>query len=509
MSRSRRHFPYDKTERPVSTFVICMPRGSSRRKILSSFTAQDARAFEDALPTGGTAYSTHHPKEALTWVESHYNDRVVVSIRSRGLGGPLATMIGPEMQGLAIFGSITKKYVLRAAHTLADASGYPVIIQPRSDDPLLVWGTPVTPGSGEEPTTTESGDGVGNDGGVMRTPTGDKPLDEYTSWIGPVHSSNIHLKLCGMSTVDYDIDIALETQFMVESRIKRHNVRNNRPPVISRTHLSVSSDGGQVLPARSYSNIGFISTLAWMSWFESRFDRQTNFMKAELITTSFLRLVLHCLSAQIKYRKTKAIPVENHENSDATPWTASHTPGPVRELPGPEYTEYYSWNIAYDTHTHTKTRDPLEVVFSMGVDPMDENDPQNLMPPAGPFINRNQTIIWVANKQLRTKGFGMIIATTLYFPSYLTRTPISTTQRATIDLRDTSPPAGEEERDTGMHLKKILSLLPLFSSVLYHIKNLDVNFDDSDYIEPRGWVVGQDHWLFPIYPAVDEQTLSC
>ncbi|KAJ7177637.1 hypothetical protein C8R46DRAFT_1328224, partial [Mycena filopes] len=363
---------------------------------------------------------THHPKEALTWVESHYNDRVVVSVRSRGLGGPLATMIGPDLQGLAIFGSITKKYVLRAAHILADASGYPVIIQPRSDDPILVWGTPVTPGpNGEQsdpPTAPESGYGVGGGGdddgddeGIMRTPTGDEVVDKNRSWIGPIPPSNIHLKLCGASTVDYDVNIALETQlqFMVENRINSQN--------------------------------------------------------------------------------------------DATPWTVSHTYGGRSKFPDSvEHVEYYCWDIAHDTHAEKNPRDPLEVVFSVNITPAENRNPQNLMPSAGPFINRNQTMVWVANEKLRSKGFGMIIATSLYFPSCLIRTPISTTRAAVVDLRDMSlsPPAEEREGDPNARPGEtfsLFSLIPPFSSVLYRIKNVDVNFHDSDKIEPRGWVMGQDN----------------
>ncbi|KAJ7165341.1 hypothetical protein C8R46DRAFT_1351891 [Mycena filopes] len=439
-------------------------------------------------------------------------------------------MIGPDLQGLAIFGSITKKYVLRAAHTLADASGYPVIVQPRSDDPLLIWATSVPSGSdGEQsnrPTAPESGDGVGGDGdndgdeddeddddgeGVMRTPTGDEAVDKNRSWIGPIHPSNIHLKLCGASTVDYDVNIALETQFMVENRINSQNVHHKCPPVTSRTHLKVTSDGRQVLPARSYSNVGFVSPMARKDWIDSRFDRRTNTMKGDLKTTSFLRLLLFCLSVQINYRTTKVVTYLDHKNSDATPWTVSHTYGRRSKFPDPaEHVEYYYWDIAHDTHAEKNPRDPLEVVFSVKITPVENRNPQNLMPSAGPFINRNQTMVWVANEKLRSKGFGMIIATSLYFPSCLIRTPISTTRAAVVDLRDMSlsPPAEEREGDPNARPGKIFSLIPSFSSVLYRIKNVDVNFHDSDKTEPRGWVMGQDNWLYPIYPAPGVQTLG-
>ncbi|KAJ6597488.1 hypothetical protein DFH09DRAFT_1304297 [Mycena vulgaris] len=175
---------------PPRVFVIYTPTGSPQI-IGSNFSLKEARALHDAAPGGGTILSTHHPDNALSWVESHHGDLLLSAVRSRGIGGPIPTMLVPEVQALAIFGSIHDKWVLKAAKLLADASGFPVMIRHRANDPLLVWREPSGPVSSSdgannvEEDRVAPADGVGAD--WIKGP----------SWMSPVHTTDVfrHLPL--------------------------------------------------------------------------------------------------------------------------------------------------------------------------------------------------------------------------------------------------------------------------------------------------------------------------
>ncbi|KAJ6467208.1 hypothetical protein C8R47DRAFT_816401 [Mycena vitilis] len=189
-----------------------MPTGSPKLKDMSAFTDRELHAFEHALPSGGTTCSTHYPKHALSWVETHFNDGLLACMRLRGLGGPMATMLSPETPALAVFGSIKRKWVLRAAKTLADISGFPVIIQPRLDDPTLQWNSP---SGSHERSDVEAERDRGGEAGGMVPPTADEDrIDEYAGWMSPVHRSDIHLQLCTTANIARGVTIAAETQVL-------------------------------------------------------------------------------------------------------------------------------------------------------------------------------------------------------------------------------------------------------------------------------------------------------
>ncbi|KAJ6453670.1 hypothetical protein C8R47DRAFT_244538 [Mycena vitilis] len=242
-------------------FTIYMPKGSPKLKDTagcSSFTDQELHAFEAALPHGGTIHSTHHPTDALSWVEAHYNDGFIACMRLRGLGGPVATMLSPERQALALFGSIQRQWVLRAAQTLADISGFAVIVQPRLNDPVLQWDRPADNIIGS--VVTGDGDATRDQAetGGMASPSGDGDIDEYAGWMSPVHRSDTRLQLRPRENIAHDVSIVAETQFKVQHRFEDKN-----------------SDR-RVLPNRSHSNIGFFSREQWVldkEWYNCGFDR--------------------------------------------------------------------------------------------------------------------------------------------------------------------------------------------------------------------------------------------
>lgn len=99
-------------------------------------TPEDVQVIENSFAEGGLVVSVHRPTQAEAWVEDHYDDHVFQTSRSTGLRGPIAAMLSPGVPALAIFGSFLDDRVLSFAKTLADVSGFTVMIRPIGDDPV-------------------------------------------------------------------------------------------------------------------------------------------------------------------------------------------------------------------------------------------------------------------------------------------------------------------------------------------------------------------------------------
>ncbi|KAJ7899677.1 hypothetical protein B0H13DRAFT_1883764 [Mycena leptocephala] len=79
------------------------------------------------------------PEEFRILEKDHYEDPLLETMRSHGLGGPIAAMLCPDAQALVIFGSILDSWVLKAGKLLAKEFGFPVMIRPPTDDPVTKW----------------------------------------------------------------------------------------------------------------------------------------------------------------------------------------------------------------------------------------------------------------------------------------------------------------------------------------------------------------------------------
>ncbi|KAJ6456935.1 hypothetical protein C8R45DRAFT_1033910 [Mycena sanguinolenta] len=125
------------TEPEPGTFVIYLPQQDGPpRTLADSFTTNDLTGLQPHLGLGGLV-SFHDPREAASWIEDHWNNDILASIRHGGWGGPLSCMLSPEEPALAIFGSYEDPTVVNMAKSLAEASGFPVVIRPNCDDPAL------------------------------------------------------------------------------------------------------------------------------------------------------------------------------------------------------------------------------------------------------------------------------------------------------------------------------------------------------------------------------------
>jgi hypothetical protein len=107
------------------------------RTAADSFTTNDLTYIQTNLGIGGCLMSIHEPVEAASWMEDNWDNPLLTSIRNSGCEGPLAWMLSPQEPALAIFGCYENPTVVDMAQSVADLSGFPVVIRPTCDNPAL------------------------------------------------------------------------------------------------------------------------------------------------------------------------------------------------------------------------------------------------------------------------------------------------------------------------------------------------------------------------------------
>ncbi|KAJ7087109.1 hypothetical protein C8R44DRAFT_900749 [Mycena epipterygia] len=148
-------------EPEISTFVIY-----TADDLPSSDEATTLRADDwQALANGGTLFSVHSPDAATAWVETHYEHPLLAAMRSHGLGGPIAAMVSPEVEALAVFGPISDTWILEAAQALSQLSRFTVMVRPLTDDPVLKWEKEAS----DSNTDSSNSDSKTRRGGIGRT----------------------------------------------------------------------------------------------------------------------------------------------------------------------------------------------------------------------------------------------------------------------------------------------------------------------------------------------------
>jgi hypothetical protein len=107
------------------------------RTPVESFTPDDLTWIQTNFGIGGCSMSICHPTDTASWIEDNWDGHLLTSIRNSGCGGPFAWMLSPTEPALAIFGYYNEPIIVNMAQTLAEASGFAVVIRPAGDNPAL------------------------------------------------------------------------------------------------------------------------------------------------------------------------------------------------------------------------------------------------------------------------------------------------------------------------------------------------------------------------------------
>ncbi|KAJ6564298.1 hypothetical protein B0H19DRAFT_1285671 [Mycena capillaripes] len=486
----------DKTDVPISTFVIYSPKSPHGLQNHGPLAVQpeEFKILETDTPDTGRPSSVYTPDHAILWVEAHYDDPLLQTMRTRGLGGPIAGMLSPDAPTLVIFGSILDGWAQKAAKLLASLSGFIVMIRPIPDDPVKKWnaerlypedadvadpagdfqnimreeashyGDDSDNSEDEDSTTTSDeesvsdGDSNGDSNGdaVLRLRGGAGHSEKYIPENGPVHNMDIHLAFhqrqvasCHAQPdlnnhVVNEVSILCKIQFTVQSKYTDDKFNGYRPQAVSWTRLSVfpSSRALQVLCDRSYCSIGFLvhegkyiedcMGLDCEGYTLPKHTTKTVKTKTRGFTgtASIMGGMNPTGGAKLALNKTNSDGTEKQNDRVTPTWVVGYENGGKWSRDGQSY---WGQNVSF-YQPEGPTAHDMRVEYSMGINVGDQENPENTQLPRISFVTRNQIILWVPDKSLKARGYGILVFTSSYIPEIETKTALYMVENQKVDL---------------------------------------------------------------------------
>ncbi|KAJ7794118.1 hypothetical protein B0H14DRAFT_2622183 [Mycena olivaceomarginata] len=535
---------------PISTSVIYSP-------IVSLDTlpphgpvavqAEELKSLETHFPSGGKQFSVHSPHTALSWLEAHYEDALLDAIRARGLGGPIAAMLTPDAPALVIFGSILDNCALEAARLLADLSRLTVIIRPFADSPYLKWNSRnadqqadelrhVEPVDQRPDGSISDGEESENDGstaseddmdiedlrdmnGILRLRGGAGNSERYIPQKGPVHNVDIHLEFCQKGELHtksrddhplHKISILCKMQFTVQSKYTDHYFNGYRPQAISWTKfIVVPRDRDlQVLCDRSYGSIGFLvheRKLDCEGFTRPKHTAKSVETKTRETKGSLTAGFNPTAGATFALSRTKGEALERHNDRVTPMWSVDYEPGDQWSTEEQSYSEQ---NVSFNpSEIKTYNERGMDVEYSMGINVGDLENPENTELPKISFIARNQTILWVPDKSLKAKGYGIIVFTSKVdlVGNSVCKTVANADNGATqspalVSLSIGVPPS-KEKPNIFQKLASKWTVLP--QQKADDVPDPRISTLPLYELNACGWDATTERWRMPIYPRLD------
>ncbi|KAJ7734879.1 WD40-repeat-containing domain protein [Mycena metata] len=553
----------------ISTAVLYSPGHSMN--IQSNIQPNDIQSVETQLPDGGSISSVHSPNNAAAWIEMHYDDILPESIRAQGLGGPIAAMLSPETEALIIFGSILNDWVLAAAKLLSDVSNFTVMIRPLTEDPTPKWSViqdtgffnqrdawedmhdisiaqspimiPEESSEGEDDAETAESMDSSTDSdpdnldlgtGVFRLRGGASTSDSrYNPSRSPVHNLDIRLAIQPSTDLEHQVNILSKLRFTTQPKYLDEQLEGYRPQIISWTQLSVVPKTKAILPDRSYSSVGFLVHGQYISKCDPL--PSDNFMRpnqtTKVVNTDIsLNTITAKLTAgphptgEVSFARNNGhnTAVENQNDRITPKWIVDCQHGHEFEEDGKYYEEL---NFSYMSTCKSKEEQhPLQVEFSMGINVDDLENPSNTAIPPTAFIIRNQTMLWVSNRSLKSQGTGIIVLTSAYISEIQAVDQLSIVEKHTIQLgnstikaplTETAPTKNPENRlslSIGMRPNQVKpGLLQRITDLVTKPRSNPMKIAQDDEIQSlplyefasRGWDATKHEWRMPIYPSLN------
>ncbi|KAJ7694448.1 hypothetical protein B0H17DRAFT_1057645 [Mycena rosella] len=171
----------------------------------------------------------------------------------------------------------------------------------------------------------------------------------------------------------------------------------------------------------------------------------------------------------------------------------------------------------------------MEVEFSVGISVGKLDGRKDNKLPRVSFILRNQTMLWIANQSLKTKGYGIIVLTSVYFPDI--EENIKENREMYIEEDETIDLAGNSLADPTPTVKtaaeysvpisvsigtpaastkpswpqKISNKMAIKSLIRRKKEALPAQIATLPLYEliARGWDATTQRWRVPVYPALD------
>ncbi|KAJ7495275.1 hypothetical protein FB451DRAFT_1213734 [Mycena latifolia] len=479
-SLSYSHFP----------IIYPPPAKAAPQPSAPALRCEDARTLEREFAEGGVTASVYSPDDAISWLESHYDDPLLESLRARNFQGPIAMQLGPAESALVVFGSIADAMIPKLAKALAQASKFAVMVRSSVDNPLLSFaqGDVTTPKaastassekpaaeSTEQPTAvpTEQPLTVSTEQPAARLRGGaadpDDDDDEYyeddpqttmPEWEGQRHNATVALEL-KLGKAAYKVTLSSHMQFKTQS-LNGSNSAKPRPEVLSFASLEVKLRRGETTLDRSFSNIGFLV------------DRPQS-----IVTCDFLPLDYAPPDTKLKHttQHSSAITAGGGVSLTGVVPTVSANAAYTRnwgdgseaadEKPMPKCKVQYDMGKAWESEDAEKLgkdfgsydvqwrpepdRDnvahEMQVEFGLGLHLRHDKRLYNDGMPLISSVLRNQILVWVSDPALRTKGRGILLLTSTYIPKALTDKHFTIYKTSIVNLSQ-DPPVDVRARAT-------------------------------------------------------------
>ncbi|KAK7052523.1 hypothetical protein R3P38DRAFT_2501646 [Favolaschia claudopus] len=278
------------------------------------FTPNDLLSLESNLVEGCTI-SLYEPSDSATWLESNWDNSSCVAVRNK-YGDPIPCMLSAEESAFAIFAPSSNEEVAYMALSLANVSGFSVIVHPVHHNPALtlLCVNHIRLGgytennlmnnnrshsqeaedefSAFEQTADGNEDGEGNDDALAQTGfsidsteppeahgaakfeggadgggggDGGGPTMTGDEWESPLHRTRVKLDLRISDARAFAVTVGCSFKFKINRNtdipINLADLTQplSQPEVISLVDLALETRPREVHMDRSYANFGFIS----------------------------------------------------------------------------------------------------------------------------------------------------------------------------------------------------------------------------------------------------------
>ncbi|KAJ7839104.1 hypothetical protein B0H14DRAFT_2787676 [Mycena olivaceomarginata] len=332
-------------------------KSSSSGSNAAAFRCQDAETLRNQFTSGGVLVSVHSPHDAVLWLETHHDHPIIQSLKS----------------ALAIFGSIADVLVPQIARSLADLSGFAVMVRSSVDSPIPSFASP------EE------------------DPTGQQPFVSLGATSNSA-SRGFHSNVAKVYDVTLDSCMKFKTQPLTNSD---RTIFRPRPEVVSHVNLKVQLRRGETMRDRSFSNLGFLR----------RKSKRCNQKSTTQTGGGSLGLAGLLPGLNMNAARTRGVS-QTMEIADEE-----------AERAGKDFRSYdISWlpcadgeDIAYEMY----------VEFGLGM--YLHKKKQRELPQISSVL-RNQVMIW-------QKGMGILLLTSTYVPNALTNESLEIHETTSVDLK--------------------------------------------------------------------------
>ncbi|KAJ7134082.1 hypothetical protein C8R43DRAFT_1073047 [Mycena crocata] len=459
---------------PLSTkshFPIIYPVTAAPSSI--AFRSTDTKSL-DGFNGGGVVVSLYSADDAVAWLEAHYDDPLLQALRARNFEGPIAVQLSPQESALAVFGSIADAHIPEIARTLAQVSGFAVMVRSSVDNPIDTF----IPSKRSQTSSDDDTYRVKSNQPASRLRGGAEDAaddDVMPKWEGKYHNATVDLRIKLNDTKAYDVNVCSYirvrcrspfcpvltlriSQFKTQSLASSNpSVHRPQPEVLSFVSTEVKLRRGETLLDRSYSNLGFLvhrpRSIVKCDFLEMGYeppDVKLKHVSQKNTTTTGgagfgLSGIVPGFTANATYARGGAETLESADEKPMPRCSMRYDVGESWEREEAEkldkdFQSYdISWlpasdrdNIAYE----------MRVDFGLGLF-IRKNKPEL---PSISSVLRNQIMVWVYDPDLRAKCRGVLLLTSTYIPNALTNDCLMINERTVTDLKKSwskDPPLAE------------------------------------------------------------------